>query len=129
MATRESKADFEKLIDRASPPIRIIARGTRALVLDIFPDALERTYWGWGNTWYGTSDKNRDAVFSISPMKSYVQLHFLRGTEQSDPDGLLEGIGKKLRHVKIRTAAELKRTSLHRLMKRAVVHSRKGGGE
>ena len=125
MATNESKFDFDKLISKHSPAVRALAKKTRVLVLDIFPDANEKTYWGWSNTWYGTSEKTADAVFSISPMKEYVQLYFLRGTELSDPDELLEGTGKKLRHVNNRQAADLKRAALLRLMKRAVAHGRK----
>jgi hypothetical protein len=120
MPTKESKADFDKLISKYSPAVRALAKKTRALVLEIFPDASEKTYFGWSNTWYGTSAKNADAVFSISPMKEYMQLFFLRGTELSDPDELLEGTGKKLRHVNLHDAAELKRPALRRLMKRAV---------
>src|SRR5574341_422964 len=126
MPTKESKADFAKLLSRYNPEIRALATKMRALVLKVFPDALEKTYWGWSNTWYGTSDKSQDMVFSINPLKSYVQLYFVRGTELSDPDRLLEGIGKKLRHVNIMNAAELKRPALLRLMKRAVAHGRKG---
>lgn len=124
MPTKESKADFDKLISKYSPAVRALAKKARVLVLEIFPAANEKTYFGWSNTWYGTSEKNADAVFSISPMKEYVQLFFLRGTELSDPDELLEGTGKKLRHVKIRDAAELKRSALRRLMKRAVADGR-----
>jgi len=123
--TKESRADFDKLISRYSPPIRALAKKTRVMVLDLFPDAAEKTYFGWGNTWYGTSEKTSDAVFSISPMKEYVQLYFLRGTELSDPDELLEGTGKKLRHAKIHNAADLQRPALRRLMKRAVAHGKK----
>jgi len=125
MPTKESKSNFDKLISKHSPAVRALAKKTRAVVLDIFPDANEKTYWGWSNTWYGLSEKNVDAVFTVSPMKDYVQLYFLRGTELSDPDQLLEGTGKKLRHVNIRKGADLKRTALTRLMKRAVAHGRK----
>ncbi|MDE3090780.1 MAG: DUF1801 domain-containing protein [Chloroflexota bacterium] len=125
MPTKESKADFDKLLSKYDLRIRALAKKTRALALGILPAAREKTYFGWSNTWYGTSEKTMDAVFTISPMKTYVQLFFLRGTELADPDGLLEGTVKKLRHVKIRNAAELKRAALRRLMKRAVVHGRK----
>jgi hypothetical protein len=125
MPTKESKADFEKLLSKYDPRIRALAEKIRALVLDVFPDAREKTYWGWSNTWYGWSEKTSDAVFSISPLKAHVQLYFLRGTELSDPDGLLEGTGKKLRHVNVRDAAYLKSPSLRRLMKRAIAHSKK----
>ncbi len=125
MSTKESKADFDKLLSKCSPAVRGLAKKARAAVLDVFPNANEKTYWGWSNTWYGASEKTMDAVFSISPMKIYVQLFFLRGTELSDPDKLLEGTGKKLRHVNIHDAADLKRPALRRLMKRAVAHGRK----
>ncbi len=127
MPTKESKADFEKLISKYSPEIRALSKKLRVLVLKVFPGSFEKTYWGWSNTWYGASEKSQDMVFTINPIKSYVQLYFIRGTELSDPDGLLEGTGKKLRHVNIRTAADLKRPALLRLMKRAVAHGKKEG--
>lgn len=126
MPTKESKADFDLLLTKYGDEVRTLAVKTRRLVLDILPDADEKTYWGWSNTWYGTSDKNADAIFTISPQKAYVSLYFLRGTELSDPDGLLEGSGKKLRHVKIRDAADLKTVSLRKLMKSALRLARKG---
>jgi len=122
--TKESKADFEKLLSKHDPKIRALAKKMRVLVLKVFPDANEKTYWGWSNTWYGFSDKTRDAVFAISPLKAYMQLYFLRGTELPDPDKLLEGTGKKLRHINIRDAAELKRPALLRL-KRALAQAKK----
>jgi hypothetical protein len=125
MPNRETKADFEKLLLKYDPPVRALAKKLRASVLDVFPVANEKTYFGWRNTWYGTTEKTRDAVFSISPQKEYVSLIFLRGTELNDPDGLLEGTGKKLMHVNLRGAADLKRPALRRLMKRAVAHEKK----
>lgn len=126
MPTEESKADFDKLISKSAPKIRALAKKTRLLVLDTFPHANEKTYFGWGNTWYGTSEKVGDAVFSITPLNAYVSLFFIRGTELSDPDELLEGTGKKLRHVNIHDAAGLYRPALRRLMKRAVAHGKRG---
>ncbi len=127
MPTKESKADFEKLTSKYSPEIRALSKKLRVLVLKVFSDSFEKTYWGWSNTWYGASEKSKDMVFTINPIKSYVQRYFIRGTELSDPDGLLEGTGKKLRHVNIRTAADLKRPALLRLMKQAVAHGKKEG--
>ena len=126
MPTKESKADFDKLISKSNPAIRALSKKTRALVFEVFPKANEKTYFGWGNTWYGTSEKTRDAVFAITPLKAYVSLFFMRGSELSDSDKLLEGAGKKLRHVNIRAAADLKRPGLVRLMKRAVAHAKEG---
>ena len=126
MPTKESKAEFDKLLSRYSPEIRALANKMRLLVLKSLPVANEKTFFGWSNTWYGTSEKAMESVFSVSPLKSYVQLYFLKGSELSDPDGLLEGTGKKLRHVNVRSAEALKRPSLLRLMKQAVAHNKKG---
>ena len=59
--------------------------------VSVLPDANERTYFGWSNTWYGVSTKTMDAIFSVSPQKAYVSIFFIRGTELPDPDSLLEG--------------------------------------
>ncbi len=125
MPTRESKAEFDKLLSRYSPAVRALSRRARAAVLQVLPGACEKTYFGWSNIWYGMTEKNSDAIFTVSPQKTHTSLFFLQGTELSDPDKLLEGTGKKLRHVNIRDAAELKRPALHRLMKRAVAHAKK----
>ncbi len=120
--TRESKADFDKLLSGYSPQVRALARKVRRRVLEVLPGAHEKTYFGWSNTWYGTGERNADAIFTISPQKRYVSLFFLKGTELSDPDALLEETGKKLRHVNLREVADLDRLALRRLMKRAVAH-------
>ncbi|MCL4393879.1 MAG: DUF1801 domain-containing protein [Chloroflexi bacterium] len=125
MPTKESKAEFDKLVAKYSPQVRALTIKTRAFVLAILPSAVEKTYFGWSNSWYGNTDKSSDAIFSISPQKEYVSLHFMRGTELPDPDGLLQGTGKKLRHVKIKSAAELKRPSLRKLARVAVAQSKR----
>jgi hypothetical protein len=56
----------------------------------------------------------------LAPQRDRVNLGFFHGSDLPDPDGLLEGTGKKLRHVKVRSVeqaefpatGELIRTSL-----------------
>ncbi|MEQ8565894.1 MAG: DUF1801 domain-containing protein [Deltaproteobacteria bacterium] len=44
-----------------------------------------------------------DAPFAyVNTFKAHVNVGFFRGTELSDPAGLLEGTGKFMRHVKLR---------------------------
>jgi hypothetical protein len=54
-----------------------------------------------------------------------VTFGFLRGTALADPAGLLEGTGKSLRHVKVRTIEDLKKLELKRLILAAVRLNRK----
>jgi hypothetical protein len=51
--------------------------------------------------------------------KNHITLGFIRGTSLPDPEGLLEGTGKNLRHVKIKSTDDLKRKGLRELLKSA----------
>jgi hypothetical protein len=43
-----------------------------------------------------------DAAFAyVNAFRAHVNLGFFRGAELADPDGLLEGTGKFMRHVKL----------------------------
>jgi hypothetical protein len=56
---------------------------------------------------------------SIGPQKTYVNLYFMNGVNLPDPSALLEGNGKRLRHVKIRRAQDLENRALHTLIRKA----------
>lgn len=44
-----------------------------------------------------------DAAFAyVNAFKAHVNVGFFRGAEIADPEGLLEGTGKFMRHVKLR---------------------------
>ncbi len=48
-----------------------------------------------------------------------VDLGFYRGIELKDPKGLLEGSGKGMRHIKVRTLKEIDREYFTELVKQA----------
>jgi hypothetical protein len=58
---------------------------------------------------------------ALGPYTKWASLAFLRGAALDDPDGLLEGTGAAVRHVKIRSAAQLaeRRGALQRLLEAA----------
>jgi hypothetical protein len=51
--------------------------------------------------------------------KEHLSLAFLRGAVLSDPEELLEGTGKGVRHVKLRSAADVKRPGVKNLIAEA----------
>jgi hypothetical protein len=58
-----------------------------------------------------------DAAFAyVNAFKAHVNVGFFRGAELSDPTGLLEGDGKFMRHVKLRTESEIDATALLKLI-------------
>ena len=96
--------------------ISALARQARLLILDVIPEAIEQVdipakliAYGYDRTYTGT-------ICGIAMQKSYVNLMFARGTELPDPDGLLEGTGKKARHVKIRTSDDVSKPAVRALL-------------
>jgi len=57
-------------------------------------------------------------------MKDYGRLGFMGGAQLADPDQVLEGTGKRLRHVKIKTLKDASHPALKRLVKAAWVDAK-----
>jgi hypothetical protein len=58
-----------------------------------------------------------DAAFAyVGVYRAHVDVGFFRGAELYDPKGLLEGTGKRMRHVKIRPGAALDSMALAALI-------------
>ena len=58
-----------------------------------------------------------DAAFGyVNAFKSHVNVRFFRGAEISDPDGMLEGTGKFMRHVKLVPECDVNATALVKLI-------------
>ncbi len=110
--------DFEKLLVTNQPEAQELARDLRGLIFRLVPKAQEKIYFGWGVADYGYGGPGRGFI-TIGPQKRYVNLYFMNGVELQDPGGLLEGAGKRLRHVKIRKPEDLKNRSLHALIREA----------
>jgi hypothetical protein len=61
-----------------------------------------------------------DAAFGyVNAFRAHVNVGFFRGAEIADPDCLLEGTGKFMRHVKLRPESEVDATALQTLIKTA----------
>jgi hypothetical protein len=70
----------------------------------------------WGYPWFvGT-----DMVCLVGYFSHHAAIQFWRGSTIPDPDHLLEGTGKNLRHVKIRSLEEAFSPQLAALVRRAV---------
>ena len=58
-----------------------------------------------------------DAAFGyVNAFKAHVNVGFFRGAEIADPQGLLEGTGKFMRHVKLRPDYDFDATALTQLI-------------
>lgn len=63
-----------------------------------------------------------DAAFAyVNAFRAHVNVGFFRGVGIADPEGLLQGTGKSMRHVKVDPGRTLDPTALTRLIRTAYV--------
>lgn len=86
------------------------------------PQARETLYAGQNHLGYGFSGRMSERICYICPMRDYVRLGFMYGATLPDPDGLLVGEGKRLRHIKIRSMADAQNASIVALIEAANAH-------
>ena len=97
------EADVDRLLSEHPPEIRAIERALRVTIRSAFPAAVEQVDFGNKLIAFGRSMKMRGLLFAIIAHRDRVNLQLADGATLPDPDGLVEGTGKRIRHVKIRT--------------------------
>ncbi|GAB3928195.1 DUF1801 domain-containing protein [Larkinella terrae] len=104
------------------PEVRDLTLKVRELVRSILPEAHEAVHTGYKTITYGTGPRMSDEICYIAPLASSVNLGFNYGTQLPDPNGLLKGTGKLLRHIKFETATEVETPGISDLLEIAKNH-------
>jgi hypothetical protein len=99
---------------------REIALCLRKLILDVFPQTIEKIDPKSGIIAYGFNLTSKSLVFAIAPHMKHVNLMFSKGAEIPEHSKLLAGTGKQARHVKIKSEAETENSALRNLLKEAL---------
>lgn len=95
---------FSDLLEITPESLRPIVIELKNIITAIDPDTVEVVRLGDRAATYGVGpQKMKQGYTYILPHKSWVNLGFFRGGSLDDPKGLLEGTGKNMRHVKIRS--------------------------
>lgn len=82
---------------------KVLAAELRSIITSALPAAQESIKWN-----FPVYEEN-GLVCSIRVTDKHVALQFFEsGILLDDPDGLLEGTGKKMRHIKIRKKSDIK---------------------
>ena len=101
--------------------MRPVATTLRKVVFEIDPNACEVVRLGDRAATYGVGPRKMiDGYAYILPYKSWVNLGFYQGVDIADPEGLLEGTGAKMRHVKIRSLDDAHRPAVRALIQGAL---------
>lgn len=99
----DDAAAFERFLASSRPAVTEIALAVRRAVLERLPGAVE--WFDPGNRLLaiGTKRSMRDLLFAIIPHGAHVNLQLFDGVDLPNPDGRIEGTGKRARHVKARS--------------------------
>ena len=97
------EADVDRLLSGHSAELQAIERALRATIRTEFPDAIERVDFGNKLIAFGRSMRMRGLQLAIIAHRDWVNLQLADGADLPDPDGVIEGTGKRIRHVKVRT--------------------------
>ena len=123
---KAAQGAFDELLEGVQPDLAAIARRLRAIIREVDANAVETVRLGDNAATYGVGPKKMtDGYAYIMPMRGYINLGFYQGALLADPGRLLEGTGKGLRHVKIRSLAQANRRSVQALVVEAVARRRR----
>jgi hypothetical protein len=103
------------------PPISDLVLALREIILEQAPDASETIYQVYTVAiWFGFSGKMKDMFCYITAHAKHVNLGFPRGATLPDPNRVLEGEGKTMRHIKIASENDLNRAWVRRYIQAAI---------
>ena len=97
---------FERFLENSTAGVAAIAGELRLTVLQELPGAAEWFDPGNGLLAIGTGRSMRELLFAIIPHKAHVNLQLMDGADLPNPDGRIEGTGKRVRHVKARSVED-----------------------
>ncbi|HEY8188941.1 MAG TPA: DUF1801 domain-containing protein [Pyrinomonadaceae bacterium] len=104
--------DFVKR--KVLPEYQDIVTMLRQIMREMAPDAQELIS-------YGIPVYKRNRIIAvISPTKKDITFSFSRGAEFADKYGLLQGVGKVSKHVKLKTPKDINKTALRYYIKQAL---------
>ncbi len=121
MGNNTTYGTFEELVNSADSELQSICIALREVISTLHQDFVEVVWLNQGIASYGVGPKKMSEHYVyIALYKNHVNLGFYHGTALSDPADLLEGTGKRLRHVKTTSAAEAMDPQIKKLIAEAI---------
>jgi len=111
---------FDELLEITEESLRPIG-SAREMVFEVDPNVFETVRLGDRAATYGVGPRKMiDGYAYVLPYKKWVNLGFYQGVELADPEGLLEGTGARMRHVKVRSPDDVARSAVRTLVEGAL---------
>jgi hypothetical protein len=112
---KSAKEWIDLYVDTKPAELRDVAEKLRKLMKKTVKSAKESV-----NSWKIPTYESNGPMCFFMVGKYHVTFGFLRGTSLPDSAGPLQGTGKNVRHVKLRTAEDVKEPALRKLIEEAV---------
>ena len=122
--------EYLKLLLPYDDVIQKLALAVRKLILEEAPEASEFVYEVYTIADHFTfTEQPSDAFVFTTTHANWVNLGFNSGSLLSDPDGLLRGEGKLIRHVRIAQATDLDAPGVRELVRAAIAQAERPEGK
>ena len=122
--------DVDALLEDRSPEVREVFGALRDLVRVVMPDANEQLdlpdrllAFGFGPP---GGVRFRGLAVALFAHAAHVNVQLADGADLDDPTGIVEGTGKRIRHVKCRLLADVSRPPLRGLLEEQASRRRPG---
>jgi hypothetical protein len=126
MADSETRGTFDQITEGGDPALAAIVIALKARITAMHRDHVEIVWPRMRIASYGIGPKKMSDHYAyIAPQAKHVNLGFYYGSLLNDPTGLLEGAGKNLRHVKIRSLSEVSSKELGDLLEASLLERRR----
>jgi hypothetical protein len=115
-----------EFLRRHDDRVRMVTLGLRLTVLDEMAPCHEYIYsmrHAVVMLFGPTSRVLEDCVCMIVVFRNHVNLTFPEGAELDDPDGVLKGTGKRMRHITLKQPADVNRPEVRAYVRRARAHA------
>ena len=130
MRVRPPDPEYLKLLLPYGEVIQELALATRKLILEEAPGASEFVYEVYTIADHFTfTERPSDAFVFTTTHASWVNLGFNFGALLRDPQGLLSGEGKWIRHVRIAQMSGLDRPGVRELVRAAIAQAERPEGK
>jgi hypothetical protein len=119
--TRPPDPQLLSFLKAYDPHIADLALALREIILEEVPHASESIYQVYTVAiWFGFSGKMKDMFCYIATSARHINLGFPRGSTLPDPNHVLEGDGKTMRHIKFASRSDLEAPYVRRYIRASI---------
>jgi hypothetical protein len=122
MRPKTPENQLNEFIRKYSPSIQAVAKEALGKMRHRLPGAVELVYDNYNALaiGFGPTERASEIFFSIALYPRWVTLFVMGGVHLPDPQGILKGSGKGVRHVVLEDASTLDKPAVRTIMKLAL---------